>query len=102
MPNKKIFADDKDEKHNLKHPHFQKSSNETDKMKFGMSPKGKDKGEWDLYQGVMDSAACPKHWTNHTSEACKHNCFKKLAASNKNKSMNYYKNQNQGARNYQN
>eukprot|EP00957_Ditylum_brightwellii_P064890 4922820-Ditylum_brightwellii.AAC.1 len=32
---------------------------------------------WDIYCGVLDNAACPRHGPEHTSGECKSNPFQK-------------------------
>eukprot|EP00957_Ditylum_brightwellii_P208520 15357851-Ditylum_brightwellii.AAC.1 len=97
MSNEKGFADGDDEKRQCKRQHDNNYHNKQKNKKQKMGNNNdKEKGEWDLYQGVPDTANCPKHGSGHTSGECKHNPFKKLAKKRKMNSGQYRGNQQQG------
>eukprot|EP00957_Ditylum_brightwellii_P168331 12813850-Ditylum_brightwellii.AAC.1 len=83
MSNEKGFADGDDEKKRKRQHQDGGGKHKNKKQKSNGQHKGKDQGEWDLYRGVPDSAACPKHGSHHTSVECHHNPFKKLAQKGK-------------------
>eukprot|EP00957_Ditylum_brightwellii_P073388 5577231-Ditylum_brightwellii.AAC.1 len=94
MSNKKGFADD-DNKKKCKRQQENGNCNKKNKKQKHNQQKGGnrqgdgDKGEWDTYHGVPNSAPCPKHGSHHTSEECKHNPFKRLAQKEKGKQSQY-------------
>eukprot|EP00957_Ditylum_brightwellii_P031462 2385856-Ditylum_brightwellii.AAC.1 len=84
--NKKGFADcnDKNKCKQQQENNNGNFGNKKKKQKYhnnkgGFRQNDQDKGKWDAYRGVPDSAPCPKHGSYHTSGECKHNPFKKRA-----------------------